>query len=50
MYAIVFGKLDVVKLLLKQELLIYSAAKNLIEIPDDLVKGDNPNKKYYLFR
>lgn len=37
MYAIVFGNLDIVKLLLKAELLIYSSAKNLVEIPDDFL-------------
>lgn len=54
MYAIVFGNLDIVKLLLKAELLIYSSAKNLVEIPDDFAgtraEEDKVSKTYYLFR
>lgn len=37
MYAIVFGNLDVCKLLAKHELLIYAKAKNLIEVPYDVL-------------
>lgn len=54
MYAIVFGNLDIVKTLLKAELLIYSSAKNLVEIPDDFAstRGEDEkiSKTYYLFR
>jgi len=54
MYGIVYDHLDVVKLLCKQELLIYANAKNLVEIPnDDDILPDQEKvaiKKYYLFR